>query len=478
MAAVGVALLALGAGSSIPAPVRGEATVLWLLCLWPAAAYLRAPPALRAPLPFLPLFGIVYGTYFAIPIALGLTDLGGFGSYLRAEDYAAAADAALLGWVGILAGGGLLRAVVRESEGRPPPRIHAGVLMAWARGFAVGGAIFGLLLDSVALPTVIVSAVAFVQLLGRFGLALGILLVVRGQGKRSDALVVAGVAGVEGLRILISGSLSGSLFLGAAIGFAIWSGRGYFRAREVVAAGVLLLSVIALKAVLPDFRDEAWFGTRRLSLGERVVLMESLVRDRIEQGEEGGILSEGTDSFAERSAAADLLADVIQRTPSEVPYWRGGSYVSLVGALVPRVLWPDKPEKDLGQRFGHRYGYLGVNNMSTSINFPWLVEFYANFGMGFVAIGGAILGAILALLGRLLNRPGQSVLTTAAGIALLVPLYNIESDFSLIYGGLILYGVALLVVVRWIERTAQLDRRRAVPLGHYGPTQAAPYVRG
>ena len=158
-----------------------------------------------------------------------------------------------------------------------------------------------------------------------------------------------------------------------------------------------------------------------------------------------------------------MFADVIQRTPSPVPYWKGGSYVSLVGALVPRVLWPDKPQKDLGQRFGHRYGYLASGNTSTSINFPWLIEMYANFGMAFMPVGGLIVGAILGLLGRWLNRPGQDGITTAMGIGLLVPLYNIESDFSLVYGGLILYGLAVAAIVRWIQGTATLHRVAPAP---------------
>lgn len=446
--------LGTGASGAVSAWTRVESFLLWSACLLPAWSYLSMPAAERPPLPFFPLFGVVFGAYFALPLVLGLTDLGGFGSYLRPEDYAAAADAAVFGWAGIVAGRALTRRLVPEREARPGPPLNVRALMGWAKGLALGGAAFALLIDSVVLPTVIVSAVAFVFMLGRFGLALGLVLVAQGHARRGDALVLAAAAAAMGFTILISGSLSGFLFLAATIGFALWAGRGALRLREVVVVAVLLTVVVSLKAVLPDFRDEAWMGSRRLSPGERVVLMRTLVQERIEQGDDGSILSEGSDRFAERSAAADLLADVIQRTPTDVPYWRGGSYVSLVGALVPRVLWPDKPQKDLGQRFGHRYGYLGVDNTTTSINFPWLVEFYANFGMGFMPVGGALLGAILAVLGRFLNRPGQGVMTTAAGIALLVPLYNIESDFSLIYGGLVLYGLALSAAVWWIGRSA------------------------
>ncbi len=57
------------------------------------------------------------------------------------------------------------------------------------------------------------------------------------------------------------------------------------------------------------------------------------------------------------------------------------------------------------------------------------------------------------MLGWAVNRPGQSVLVTAFGnIALLVPLYGLENDFSLNFGGLaLLLGQPLRVVIRTLE---------------------------
>lgn len=438
-----------------------EALLLWVLCLLPGWIYVGTKPSLRPPLPFLPLYGVVFGAYYALPLVLGQTDLGGFGGYLRKEDYNAAADAALLGWAGVLAGTVLTRG--RSAPSAPLPPLDTYRLMLWAVGLALLSPVLDILGFSTSLPAVLKSLTLLITIMGRFGLALGILLYLRGHGGPIHALglVVAGLLMV--LSILISGLMAGMMFMGVTIMFALWVGRGHLRYRELVAACMLVGLVVSLKSVLPDFRDEAWFRGRQMSASERVELMGRLVQQRLEIGGASGLLEEGRDRTKERSAAADMLADVIQRTPSPVPYWKGGSYVSLVGALVPRVLWPDKPQKDLGQRFGHRYGYLASGNTSTSINFPWLIEMYANFGMAFMPVGGLIVGAILGLLGRWLNRPGQDGITTAMGIGLLVPLYNIESDFSLVYGGLILYGLAVAAIVRWIQGTATLHRVAPAP---------------
>ena len=147
-------------------------------------------------------------------------------------------------------------------------------------------------------------------------------------------------------------------------------------------------------------------------------------------------VTQGFETSAGRSANLDLFADVIRRTPSEIPYWNGETYLSLVGAFVPRFLWPEKPTKELGQAFGHRYGYVGVNDTNTAVNLPFLVEFYLNFGMFGVVFGMMIVGIIYTLLARAVNNPGQDDLLSLAGIVLMIPLTNIESDFSLGFGGL------------------------------------------
>jgi hypothetical protein len=43
---------------------------------------------------------------------------------------------------------------------------------------------------------------------------------------------------------------------------------------------------------------------------------------------------------------------------------------------------------------------------------------------------------------------------------LIIPLLNIESDFSLAFGGLIMNGVALAIVLRVIRRTGLRARHR------------------
>jgi hypothetical protein len=168
-----------------------------------------------------------------------------------------------------------------------------------------------------------------------------------------------------------------------------------------------------------------------------------------------GTLAGGQKAAATRSANLELFADVIRRTPDEIPYWGGRSYVALVGLAIPRVLWPDKPTHVLGQGFGRRYGYINDNDYYTSYNLPFLVEFYANFGALGVWMGMFIVGLIFRTLDGLVNRPRQPAIISSFGVVLLLPLLNIESDFSLIFGGLVLNGVALWMLLRATRSNAE-----------------------
>jgi hypothetical protein len=85
------------------------------------------------------------------------------------------------------------------------------------------------------------------------------------------------------------------------------------------------------------------------------------------------------------------------------------------------------------------------------MNFPYLVEFYANFGPVGVFAGMFLTGMIFGVLDRALNRPGQSVVRSVASMSILIPLLNMESDFSLVFGGVFLNGVAFVILLRFLR---------------------------
>jgi len=454
------AIVATVVTSPVPIDTRLEAALLCALCLVPSWAYLRESPSRRRPIPFLPIIGVLYALYFALPAALG-----SYNQHYRivlspAWDYDDAVFVALAGWVSLL--------VSMEMSGflfpMSPAASRSNVPDQRLRNYGALLMLVGLVVDAVrrlfSIPIEIAGVLVFASSLGWFGSALLVMLNVRGRLSSSwRALTYAGVVGFFALAVA-TGSVATAAFYGTIIVVAAWIGRGRLSITWI--AGILVggVVIVSLRGVSDQYRKIVWFQEEGGGIAQRTQLFFQLLHQRVETDGVQGAVAQGFETTAGRSANLDLLADVIRRTPSEVPYWDGTTYLSLVGAFVPRFLWPDKPTKELGQAFGHRYGYVGVNDTGTAVNLPILVEFYLNFGLIGVVIGMAIVGLIYRLVERAVNTPGQDDILSLAGIVLMIPLTNIESDFSLGFGGLILNGAALWFVLRLMGRGTAPDVAR------------------
>lgn len=461
------AIVATVVTSPVPIDVRLEAALLCALCLLPSWSYLRAAAPRRRPIPFMPIIGLLYALYFALPAALGAYNQHYKIVLSPAWDYDEAVFVALAGWVSLL--------LSMEMSGFLFP-IRMGVTRSAVpdqrlRNDAALLILLGLAVDVVrklfAIPIEIAGVLIFGSSLGWFGSGLLVMLNVRRQLTTPWRLLTyVGVIGFFALAIA-SGSVAAAAFYGTVVVVAAWIGRGRLSLAWLV--GILIggVVIVSLRGVSEQYRKIVWYQEQGGGIVQRTQLFFELLQQRVETDGIEGAISQGFETTAGRSANLDLLADVIRRTPNEVPYWEGSTYLSLVGAFVPRFLWPDKPTKELGQAFGHRYGYVGVNDNGTAINLPILVEFFINFGTPGVLFGMAIVGLIYRLVERAVNNPGQDDILSLAGIVLMIPLTNIESDFSLGFGGLILNGLALWLVLRLMGRgRVHVDAREHASQDH------------
>jgi hypothetical protein len=88
------------------------------------------------------------------------------------------------------------------------------------------------------------------------------------------------------------------------------------------------------------------------------------------------------------------------------PYSMGESlFIDPVLALVPRLIWPDKPFKSGDSEFVNRYTGLQFSNDFISVDTNITFEFYANFGWPGVVVGLFVFGYILARLELALFQP-------------------------------------------------------------------------
>jgi hypothetical protein len=453
-----VPIVGLGVPSEVPFESRVVASILWVLCLLPSWLYLRLPEQRRPPVPFLPLIGAVYLFYYPLHVVIGQSSVNYLFRLDPAFDYDRAVQYALAGWVALLVGyygGAPLRLNTPFRAVRPT---DLGTLKSWGKLLVWGGLLFDAARQVVPIPVVLRGLLYFTSMFSLLGIALLTILAVQQRLGRQERWVLYVAIGLTALLRAGSGLISNVVILAITVFLAVWAGGGKLGFRWIVIAALSLAAMVGMRSVAMEYRARSWFAETQLSLVERAGLMGRLMVQKVEA--EGAVttVQDGWEIVAGRSANLDLLADVVRQTGSTVPFWGGETYLSLVGFAVPRFIWPSKPTKTLGQDFGHRYGYLDSWDTWTSINLPFLIEFYANFGEVGVLVGMVIVGLLYRLLDNDLNRAGQPLQVTICSLVLLVPLLNIESDFSLVFGGLFMNGVALWGL---LIALAQLPGRRA-----------------
>lgn len=462
------AIASLVVESPVPVETRCEAAVLWMLCLAPAWFYFGADVRFRRPFPFLALIGVLYGLYYALSPALGVYNQHGTIVLSPRTDYDDAVFAAFAGWLSLLGGYSIGRLLIAPKRMHAPEQIDDGTLRRYGAALMAAGLLMQALGRLYPIPMEVGGLMTFVTTLGWFGSAILVAMAV--QGRLTFPFRLLSYLGVGGflLTILGAGLLAPIAIYGVTIMMAAWIGYGRFKLSWSIVAIVGALSVISLRGVANQYRMLSLSGDEPTGIADQSTFFVKLLTAGVEKEGILPTIAIGFSTTEERSANLEVLADVMRRTPTEVPYWGGETYLSLIGAFVPRFLWPHKPTKELGQGFGHRYGYLNPRDTRTSLNLPVLVEFYANYGMAGVAIGMWLVGFVYLVVDRAVNNPGQSMMLSLTGIVLIIPLVNIESDFSLTFGGLIMNGAALWVVLGMIRRGAS---RRTVPVPSHQPLE-------
>ncbi|HEX2779336.1 MAG TPA: hypothetical protein VHM30_07545 [Gemmatimonadaceae bacterium] len=456
-----------GLRSAVPEDIRAESGLFWVLCWVPAFAYLMQSSDTRPPIPFLAIIGVAHGLYYALQLTAGVDNANQVQTITLApldprHEYARPVRIALLGWSALLAAYYCCRPFLRPRPLRVVERLPASVLRTWGVRLLLGGVFFDFMRQALPVPLVLRGALNFAAMLAQFGMTILIVLNMRGYLERWHRIVLG--AGLLAILLLAigTGSIASAVFAALTALLAMWIGAPRVRVWWVVTGAVAAALFVSLRGVAMDYREVAWFTNEELPVTQRSQVILGILAQRVERDGVDGAVKHGWETVSTRSANMDLLADVVRRTPRDVPYWNGETYLSLVGMAVPRVIWPNKPVKQLGQTFGHRYEYLGDWDRSTSINLPFLIEFYCNFGTMGVVVGMLLVGIIYALLEQRLNTPRQGALLSLCALVLLVPLINIESDFSLVFGGLLLNGVALWAVLAYIARAARAGSAQSV----------------
>ncbi len=398
-------------------------------------------------IPFVPILGIVYIVYYGIP---ALSDKN---IEVVAPDEAIlkALWLALIGWCALLYSFyaiGLKFSMLRPLRMEWSPE-RAKIASFWL--LVVGSLSSGFFANRF-IPAELQQIFSFISFFKELGLGILIILSLRNLLNSFWNIMIWFILVPVFLLLQIQTGSVAPLVLSALYIFML-----FWACRSRLPWGLVLVVIvfsILLKGVLKDYRLEFWNEDPTVittsSISERTFfIFDEINRKFQEKGLEA--FYESSDVVSDRLSLVSTFAHVVWLTPEQIPYWGGATYAALPSIFVPRILWPDKPQKDLGQAFGHRYEILHPEDEITSVNLPQLIEFYINFGDAGVLIGMSLMGILYGLMYAKLNTPnsGDSVVLISA--AIFSRLTTLESDFSLAFGGIIQTTIILYVILRFIR---------------------------
>lgn len=232
---------------------------------------------------------------------------------------------------------------------------------------------------------------------------------------------------------------------------------------------VLIISSVAfsglvIQSMKHEYRADAWTGGDR---GAAIFVDMGLERaEEILSGEVDPVeLGYGT---LVRLNQGWIISSVMMHTPYAEPFARGETLEVAGASLVPRVLWPNKPDAGGRENF-ERFTGLQLHG-STSMNISLLGEGYANFGVTgapvFLFIAGALISIALKICVMICRR--YSVLIVLLPIVMFQAL-KAETDTLTILNHVVKASALMVlgaIIIDFIDRQIQ-NRRRKRPRRTY-----------
>ncbi len=199
----------------------------------------------------------------------------------------------------------------------------------------------------------------------------GVFYVIYSPGKHKQ-IVVPSVMGLMVVQALATGMFGELIFLTACALVLILLGKRMTFARKLLFALVGIVLIVLLQSVKADYRQKSWYE----GSGADPAYFAELIGDRV--ADPGTMLEPNKLFFmAIRINQGWLVAMTMHKVPEKFEFAHGETiWKSVAAAILPRFVWPEKPNaggKDNLKRF------WGYNLVGFSMNIGPFGEAYANF---------------------------------------------------------------------------------------------------
>lgn len=217
---------------------------------------------------------------------------------------------------------------------------------------------------------------------------------------------------------------------------------------KAVAFGFAVAFLLLIQSIKTEYRYHTW-GNSRYERTTDASLMADLLVDRLTHPEKLLTVSHFFTAFV-RFNQGIMIGSAMAKVPTHEAYAGGEVLLSFVYPLVPRVMWPGKPQTG---------GYENIRRFTTlpqfentSINLSPLGEGYVNFGYGgilFSFVYGSLLGGCFRYLFYLSHRIPSVILWLPM---LYAGCLTMETDLLSTWGSLLNSALFVLVLFGLLKR--------------------------
>jgi hypothetical protein len=417
------------------------ATIIYFVCCLPFLIYFGRS---EKNIPYLPLLGIFYFVYFGFSIFNNYSLFSA--TYLTPEIITKCLSLALFGFISLMVAfytflGKMVASIVI------PLKIPWDLNKAYRLGIFTG--VLGIIMQYLGLkgqaPIIIAGVATFLANLSLLGIAILFMLHLQNKLKLGGKIFLwIGIFIPKIFFDLVTGFIYPVIIDFMVLFFLYFY---YYKSIPWLRISIALAIFFLIASAKAEYRELTWYG----KFGSASPLQKGVLYGKLIYKRLSGEKKEYRPTYEALSSRTDYLitfAKVVELTPAYIPFWGGHTYTTLWTNLMPRFIMLDKPEKTLGQEFGHRYRFLDPEDTVTSYNLPILIELYINFGEIGIIVGMFILGLIFRIFYNLFNHPESGEGGFLISTMIFVNLLAIESDFSLIFGNIIQYIILFYIIIK------------------------------
>lgn len=188
-------------------------------------------------------------------------------------------------------------------------------------------------------------------------------------------MILIFVFGVMIVRSISGGMFGEMVFMGALTVILLVLGNKINFTKKLVLLLIGLFGIIILQAVKPSFRKQTWNGK---SNGRELSIFTNIFSEKVKNP--FSLLDDQRMLFGmySRFNQGQIISNVLYSVPARFPYAEGETIAtSLAASIIPRVIWPDKPEAGGAYNFKR---FLGITLRGWSANLSPFGEAWGNFG--------------------------------------------------------------------------------------------------